>query len=106
MCSAVTRSCRSGGEEWLEVVERTPGSHRHLAVHDGHCLYLNEADAAAWDAGARQLIEGATLTGSRGAVRERLAGYAEQGDTEIVYQPVGDVRRELEAFAAAAQEGF
>jgi 5,10-methylenetetrahydromethanopterin reductase len=36
-------------------------------------------------------------------VRQRLATLAEQGATEVVYQPAGpDIRRELERFMEAA----
>ena len=37
-----------GGDQWMEVVERAPDGERHLAVHDQHCVGLNEADQAAW----------------------------------------------------------
>lgn len=40
-----------GGTEWEAVVERTAPSERHLAVHEQHCVGLNDADHAAWDAG-------------------------------------------------------
>jgi hypothetical protein len=33
---------------------------------------------------------------------ERLAGLATQGITEVAFQPMGDVTRELTAFARAA----
>ncbi|MFE7426465.1 hypothetical protein [Streptomyces sp. NPDC057545] len=37
-------------------------------------------------------------------VADRLAKYAEQGITEIVYQPTGpDIAHELEAFITAAR---
>ncbi|MDT7607416.1 MAG: 5,10-methylenetetrahydromethanopterin reductase, partial [Pseudonocardiales bacterium] len=41
---------------------------------------------------------------SAAAMRDKVAGLAEQGATEIAYQPAGpDVPRELEAFAKAVQ---
>lgn len=91
-----------GGREWLDVIERTPEDERHLAVHDGHCVRLNEADAAAWDAGAKDLAPRVTLTGTAEHVRRRLDDLVAQGVSEIAYQPAGDIPRELEAFVAAA----
>ena len=53
--------------------------------------------------GAHALVKNVTVSGSSDEVRERLAALAEQGATEIVYQPAGpDVRRELERFMEAA----
>ncbi len=93
-----------GGAEWQAVVERTPAEERHLAVHEQHCVGLNDADQAAWDAGGYQMLEDATISGTADKVRERLAGLADQGVTEFVFQPCGpDIRRELEAFVATAQ---
>jgi len=40
-----------GGEACAAQIEKTPGAERHFAVHDGHLMYLNHADEAAWDAG-------------------------------------------------------
>ena len=63
----------------------------------------NAADAAAWADGAHALLKSVTVSGTRDEVRERLATLAEQGVTEIVYQPAGpDIRRELETFMEAA----
>jgi alkanesulfonate monooxygenase SsuD/methylene tetrahydromethanopterin reductase-like flavin-dependent oxidoreductase (luciferase family) len=73
-------------------------------VHEQHCVGLNAADEAAWDAGAHALMKSVTVSGTRDEVRERLANLAEQGATEIVYQPAGpDIRRELETFMEAAR---
>jgi 5,10-methylenetetrahydromethanopterin reductase len=52
------------------------------------------------------MLEDATLSGTPGAVRERIAELAARGVTEIVYQPCGpDLRGELERFLAAATGG-
>jgi 5,10-methylenetetrahydromethanopterin reductase len=92
-----------GGAEWLAVVEQAPEEDRHLVVHEQHCVGLNPADQAAWQAGAHTMLETSTVSGTASQVRDRLNGLAEQGVTEIVYQPAGqDIRRELEAFIAAA----
>lgn len=90
-----------GGAEWLAVIQDVPTDERHLAVHAGHLLQMNDADTAAWDAGAHVMLDQVTMTGDRGAVRAKVDALASQGATDIVYQPIGDIRRELEQFAAA-----
>jgi 5,10-methylenetetrahydromethanopterin reductase len=93
-----------GGAEWRAVVERTPAEERHFAVHEQHCVGLNEADHAAWDAGGHAMLTEATMSGTADQLRERLAGLAEHGVTELVFQPCGpDTRRELEAFMETAK---
>src|SRR3954453_5569371 len=50
--------------------------------------------------------ERATLSGTPGAIRDRIAELAAHGVTEIVYQLCGpDLRGELERFLAAATGG-
>jgi 5,10-methylenetetrahydromethanopterin reductase len=94
-----------GGEEWMAVVEQTPEHERHLFVHNRHCVALNPADEAAWAGGAHALLKNLTISGSPAEIQERLGALAEQGVTEIVYQPTGpDTRRELEAFMEAARD--
>jgi 5,10-methylenetetrahydromethanopterin reductase len=93
----------AGGPEWMGVVGETPDDRRHLAVHAGHCVELNDADRAAWDAGGHTMLREVTLSGTRSEVRDRLDQLAEQGVTEIVFQPCGpDTRGELERFLDAA----
>ncbi|MGA2926593.1 MAG: hypothetical protein ABSG43_11460 [Solirubrobacteraceae bacterium] len=53
-----------GGTEWQAVVERTPLEERHFAVHEQHCVGLNEADQAAWDAGGYRMLEDVTTSGT------------------------------------------
>jgi 5,10-methylenetetrahydromethanopterin reductase len=92
-----------GGGEWMDVVERTAGEQRHLAVHSGHCVELSEADRAAWDAGGHAMLRDVTMSGTRDQIRRRLDEAAAQGVTEIVFQPCGpDTRAELERFFDAA----
>lgn len=92
------------GQVWLDIVNQGPERERHLAVHDQHLVSLNRADQAAWAAGSWAAIPTTTLTGSAAQLTERLAEIAEQGITEIVYQPTGpDIARELEAFITAAR---
>jgi 5,10-methylenetetrahydromethanopterin reductase len=93
-----------GGSEWMAVVEQAPEGQRHLAVHSGHCVAINEADRAAWDAGGHTMLRSATLSGTRGDVRDRVAQLAEKGVTEIVFQPCGpEPDTELERFLDAAR---
>ena len=89
---------------WLDIVNQAPERERHLAVFDQHLVALNRADEAAWAAGSWAAVPTTTLTGSAAQLTERLAMIAEQGITEVVYQPTGpDIPRELEAFITAAR---
>jgi 5,10-methylenetetrahydromethanopterin reductase len=93
----------AGGDAWNDVVNQAPEDARHLAVHAGHCVELNEADRAAWNAGGSALLQSSTLSGTAEQVRGKLDELADRGVTEIVFQPCGpDVRRELERFVEAA----
>lgn len=92
-----------GGAEWLAVVDAAPEARRHLTLHRGHCVALNEADGAAWDTGAHAMLREVTLSGTREEIRRRVGELAEAGVTEVVFQPCGaDTRRELERFHDAA----
>jgi 5,10-methylenetetrahydromethanopterin reductase len=92
-----------GGAQWMDVVDEAPPERRHLAVHTGHCVHLNAADRAAWDAGGHAMLPDVTLSGTRAQVRRRLDELASRGVTEIVFQPCGpDTRGELERFLEAA----
>ncbi len=92
-----------GGVEWMDVVEETPLEQRHLAVHSAHCVGLNKADQAAWDAGGHAMLRDVTMSGTRAEIRRLLDEAGQQGVTEIVFQPCGpDPRSELERFREAA----
>jgi 5,10-methylenetetrahydromethanopterin reductase len=92
------------GQVWLDVVNRTPERERQFAVFDQHLVALSQADETAWAAGSWAAVPTTTLTGSAAQLTERLAVIAEQGITEVVYQPTGpDITRELEAFITAAR---
>lgn len=56
-----------GGKEWLAVINRTPERERHLSIHQGHLLEMNEADTAAWDAGGHVRLPDTTLTAASNA---------------------------------------
>lgn len=92
-----------GGPEWLAVIDAAPEERRHLTVHTGHCVALNEADTAAWNAGAHAMLREVTVSGTPREIRDRVEDLGEAGVTEIVFQPCGpDTRRELERFYSAA----
>lgn len=91
------------GQVWLDRINETPSNERHLAIHDQHLIGLSKADQAAWAAGSWSAIPNTTLTGSKAQLTEQLNAIAEQGITEIIYQPTGpDIPHELEAFIDAA----
>lgn len=91
-----------GGGRWREAVETAPAGQRHLAVHEGHLIELNERDALVWEEAA-PLVTSLTFSGTRPEIRERLGQLEAAGVTEVAYQPAGpDIGRELVAFAEAA----
>lgn len=93
-----------GGDVWLAHIDAVAEELRHLAVHDQHLTDLNAADQAAWAAGAWRAIPATTVTGSADQIAVQLGRFAEQGITEVIYQPTGpDIPGELEAFITAAQ---
>lgn len=94
-----------GGRAWLDAVSAHPRTERHLAVHDQHLIGLNAADDAAWNAGSWQAITATTVTATPDRIRDTLSAYAQDGITEIVYQPTGpDIPGELERFIAIASD--
>jgi 5,10-methylenetetrahydromethanopterin reductase len=85
------------GRAWRESIERLPEATRHLGVHFGHCVELNEHDAACIDMTAAKQL---SFTGTEDELRERLATMEAQGVTEVMFGVMGaDVSRELRAFA-------
>lgn len=93
-----------GGDAWMATVERRTEDERHLAVHAGHCVELNDADRAAWTAGGHALLRDATISGTRDEVRRKIEELGARGVTEIVFQPCGpDTHTELERFLDAAR---
>lgn len=92
-----------GGAAWRARIERTPEPQRHLAVHAGHQIELNDADSALFPA-ATPLISQASLVGDRHRVRDQVLSWAHDGITEIAFQPSGtDIVGELERFADAVR---
>ena len=91
-----------GGQGWREAVEAYPEDERHLAVHAGHLVRANPRDEP-HVVDLIPLASSMALTGTAEQVAEKIAGLAERGVTEIVYQPAGSgIERELAAFASAA----
>jgi 5,10-methylenetetrahydromethanopterin reductase len=91
-----------GGPAWLERLEAArPEGQRHLAVHEGHLVAINDRDRPVLDdAGDALLTTG--WTGDAASVAARMDEAGAAGITEAVYGPAGpDIARELEAFAAA-----
>ncbi|WP_028938416.1 LLM class flavin-dependent oxidoreductase [Pseudonocardia spinosispora] len=87
------------GHDWAAAYDDVPADVKHLALHDGHLAVLNERDKPFVTG---EVLSSTGLALSPDALRERVAALAEQGATEIAYQPAGpDVARELEAFAKA-----
>ena len=94
-----------GGKEWLEVINRAPERERYLSIHQGHFLEMNEADAAAWDAGGHVMLPQLTMTGSTEEVSASIRKLVDNGATEIQFQPSGhDISRELDRFMTAARQ--
>ena len=87
-----------GGPEWKAMIEEVPEATRHLAVHDQHLVGVNDHDRPFL---GPELLIGAAFTPAE--LRERLDRFADQGVTEVVYQPAGpDIERELAVYAEAA----
>jgi 5,10-methylenetetrahydromethanopterin reductase len=88
------------GEEYAALIDQIEPSRRHLTVHEGHLVALNEIDKRFVTG---DFLAGAGLASSEEAWQARLAAMAERGVTEVTYQPAGpDIPRELRAFAKMA----
>jgi len=86
-------------DQFVKLVEQVPEDERHLHVHSGHLTNLNAID--------REVVVGDSMflspfTLHAPDVRERIEDMENQGVTEIAYQPMGDIEREIRAFAQAA----
>jgi 5,10-methylenetetrahydromethanopterin reductase len=93
-----------GGAEWRTQLEQVDEGERHLAVHEGHLVHLTDRDRAAFEAGLTDLIPAVGLTGTPDQVRDKVDQLAEQGASEIAYQPSRhDTARDLRALAAALE---
>jgi 5,10-methylenetetrahydromethanopterin reductase len=92
-----------GGTEWLRHIEdERPERERHLAVHEGHLVTVTERDRPLLDVAGAQIL-GTGWTGDAASVAARMDEVGAKGISEVVFCAAGpDIRRELEAFAAAA----
>ena len=89
------------GRQWLSAYDAVPVESRHLAMHYGHLVLVNECDRP-YVTGA--LLRQLGLARSAAGWLERLAQLEAAGATEIAYQPAGpDIARELEAFITAVR---
>lgn len=85
-----------GGPDWLASYDDVPAAERHLALHDGHMVGVNDHD--------RPFVTGALLGATGRAMpasawRDRLEQAKEAGATAVAFQPAGpDIERELETF--------
>jgi 5,10-methylenetetrahydromethanopterin reductase len=86
-------------KRFIELANALDPGERHLALHSGHLTELNVIDRQVMTAEA---LSTAPLVCRPAELPERLAGLARQGITEVAFQPMGDVARELTAFARAA----
>lgn len=93
-----------GGSAWVDVIEKVPQRERHLHIHQGHMVEMNDADLAAWRAGGFASLPSVTLSGPADTVGKTVAAMGEAGATEVMFEPSGpDIERELEAFIAAVR---
>ncbi|WP_419916570.1 LLM class flavin-dependent oxidoreductase [Candidatus Poriferisodalis sp.] len=71
----------------------------HLSLHEGHLTQLNAIDRQVLTTESLRI---APFVCHAGEVPERMERLAAAGITEVSFQPMGNVERELRAFAAAA----
>jgi 5,10-methylenetetrahydromethanopterin reductase len=89
-----------GGDEWRAVIETVPERTRHLAIHEGHMVEVNERDRPFITG---DLIAAMTFTGSPKDLANRMAAMEQAGATELAVQPAGrDIEGELRKFASMA----
>lgn len=91
----------AGGDAWAATYEAMPAAKRHLAMHDGHLVGVNDRDRV-YVTGEMLASQGLALDPS--AWRARIDALEADGATEIAFQPAGqNIPRELEAFARMMQ---
>jgi 5,10-methylenetetrahydromethanopterin reductase len=93
-----------GGSAWLDVIDKVPQRLRHLHIHQGTMVEMNDADLAAWRAGGYASVPSVTLTGSADTVAKAVGAMAQAGATEVIIEPSGpDTSGELDRFMAAVR---
>jgi 5,10-methylenetetrahydromethanopterin reductase len=85
-------------KRFVELANALDPGQRHMALHSGHLTELNAIDRQVITSEAMNI---APLVCRPDELPERLAGLATQGITEVAFQPMGNVPRELVAFARA-----
>jgi 5,10-methylenetetrahydromethanopterin reductase len=86
------------------VIEQIPERERHLYIHQGHMVEMNDADRAAWQSGGHISVPSVTMTGSAETVGKAVSALAAEGANEIMIQPSGpDITRELSTFIDAVR---
>ena len=88
------------GPAWLGAYAGIPDDERHLAMHELHLVGVNEHDAPFV---TPELMSTLDVAWSPTELRSRLAGLEAAGITEVVYQPAGDIERELSAYMRATR---
>jgi 5,10-methylenetetrahydromethanopterin reductase len=86
-------------ERFRALAHAVPEERRHLALHAGHLTELNEIDREVVTADSLRVVPFACPADE---VPGRLDGLAATGITDVAFQPMGDVARELRRFAEAA----
>jgi len=86
-------------DEFRRLVEQVPEDGRHLRVHEGHLTHLNDID--------REVVVGESMflspfTLYENEVVNQITELEAHGITEIAYQTMGDIEREMRTFASAA----
>ena len=86
-------------QQFRELVEQVPEDERHLHIHAGHLTHLNDID--------REVVVGDSMflspfTLPEAEVKARIDELDSHGITEIAYQPMGDIEREMKTLARAA----
>lgn len=90
------------GETFVALANAVDPTIRHLALHTGHLTTMNDIDRQVVTADSMYV---APLTVHASELPARIERLAEQGITEIAFQPMGDIERELKTFAATALGG-
>ena len=86
-------------ERFSEITGPMDPDTLHLSLHEGHLTELNPIDRQVLTPESLRI---APFVCHAGEVPERMERLAAAGITEVSFQPMGDVERELRAFAAAA----
>ncbi|WP_419855406.1 LLM class flavin-dependent oxidoreductase [Candidatus Poriferisodalis sp.] len=86
-------------ERFSEIIGPMDPDTLHLSLHEGHLTQLNAIDRQVLTPESLRI---APFVCHASEVPERMERLAAAGITEVSFQPMGDVERELRTFAAAA----